>query len=420
MGRARLITAASFAGSVGWGTILPYQYAYVVDARHWGAIVGVLTGTLFCLGAVAAAPFAGRLADRYPAGSLALSFSLVAAAACVAMGFASTSWQFLGAILIFGGAITASMPATQVLVLECVDPVDRRKAFAYQFTGAALGMAVGSFAAGWIIDLHSTSGMWPAFGAAAVGFAAAAGLLGLAAGTTSYPRAGTTGDDPLGSGLGGLAAYRRLLGSRQVRLLAVVSMLLAAGFYAQFETGLPAFALQSLRVAPSTVGSAAAVNCVVIVTLQWLVVKVTGRHGGAALLAVVGAIWAATWLLLELALFARPGTASLMFVVSFGVFAVGETMYAPMLSPLAAATAPPGMVGTTLGALAALRTGISAAGPLIAGLLLALHLPHVFVLGHVAINALAVVVAWRLSRAQHSVPDGVDTGENAIARSAHV
>ncbi|MGI8577936.1 MAG: hypothetical protein ACR2KG_08470 [Nocardioidaceae bacterium] len=39
MGRARLITAASFAGSLGWGTILPYQYAYVVDARQW-VIVG--------------------------------------------------------------------------------------------------------------------------------------------------------------------------------------------------------------------------------------------------------------------------------------------------------------------------------------------------------------------------------------------
>ncbi|MGI8577935.1 MAG: hypothetical protein ACR2KG_08460 [Nocardioidaceae bacterium] len=125
-------------------------------------------------------------------------------------------------------------------------------------------------------------------------------------------------------------------------------------------------------------------------------------------------------MLLELALFAAPAAASLLFVVSFGVFAVGETMYAPMLSSLAAATAPPGRVGTTLGALAALRTGISAAGPLIAGLLLAMHLPHVFVLGHVGINVLAVAVAWRLARAQQAAPARVDNGEIDVVRSAHV
>ena len=70
-----------------------------------------------------------------------------------------------------------------------------------------------------------------------------------------------------------------------------------------------------------------------------------------------------------------PEQAGTIFVVAFALFAVGETMYAPVLSPLAAAVAPAGMVGTTLGALAALRTGISAAGPLVAGVLLALDLP---------------------------------------------
>ena len=53
-----------------------------------------------------------------------------------------------------------------------------------------------------------------------------------------------------------------------------------------------------------------------------------------------------------------------------------------------------------LGALAALRTGISAVGPLVAGALLAFDLPHVFVLAHVVINAVAIVLALRLFRTQ--------------------
>ena len=181
---------------------------------------------------------------------------------------------------------------------------------------------------------------------------------------------GSTSDSPRD----GWQTYRYLMRNRSVRLLGLLSIALAAGFYAQFETGLTAFALQSLSVEPTVVGTAAAVNCVVIVGLQWLVVRLTGDRDGAGLLVVVGAIWVGSWLLLEAALFVSPHVASALFVVAFAIFAVGETMYAPILSPLTAAVAPPGLVGTTLGALAALRTGISAVGPLVAGALLAFAL----------------------------------------------
>ncbi len=418
--RSRLITGAAFAGSLGWGTILPFQYAYVVDARGWGPMAGVLTGTLFCLGAIVAAPMAGRLADRYSAAVLAVGFELVAAVSSLALGLAAGPMLFLAAMAAFGAAVTAAQPPTQVLVLECVPPEERRAVFAYQFTAMALGMAVGSFAAGWVVDLTTPAGMWSAFAAAAVGFSVSAVLVALAARSADTISAGPVVEDPLTNVGGGLATYLHLARNRQVRLLALVSMALAAGFYAQFETGLPAFALQSLSVDATTVGTAAAVNCVVIVGLQWLIVTLTKRHSAAALLTIVGSIWALTWLLLEASLFVDPARAASMFVVAFAIFAVGETMYAPVLSPLAAAVAPPGLVGTTLGALAALRTGVSAAGPLVAGVLIALNLPHVFVLLHVAINLGAVALAWRLLRAQSTVSVEVDNGETDDVRSIRV
>ncbi len=421
MSRNRLITAASFAGSLGWGAILPFQYAYVVDARHWGSTIGVLTGTAFCVGAVIAAPLAGRLADRYPAGPLAVVFTLAAGAASLGLGLASSAPLFLAAMALFGGALTAVVPATQVLVLECVEPADRRSVFAYQFTAMALGMAGGAFTAGLVVDLGSPTGMWPAFFTAAAGFLVSAALLQRA--SSAVEAQSSSRETPAGesraSGSSSLATYRTLLGNRQLRLLAGVSMALAAGFYAQFETGLPAFALQSLSVDASTVGTAAAANCLVIVGLQWLVVRLTGRHRGAALLMVVAGIWVASWLMLEAALFADPSTASLLFVLAFMTFAVGETMYAPILSPLAASVAPEGMLGTTLGALSALRTGVSAAGPLVAGLLLALDVPQVFVLVHVVINALGGFFAWRLLRSRPASTSDVDN-EADTTRSTHV
>lgn len=398
--RTRLITSSAFAGNLGWGAILPFQYAYVVDTRGWGAATGVLTGTIFCIGAVIAAPVAGRLTDRYSAGALAVGFPLFAALASLLMGLADGPVAFLAGIALFGAAITAAAPATQVLVLDYVPVAERRAVFAYQFTAMALGMAVGAFAAGHVIDLGTPQGMWPAFIAGAAGFTVSAGLIAAVA-VHPAPRCPhlSPEDDRLTDERGTLATYRHLLRNRPVRLFGLVSIALAAGFYAQFETGLPAFALQSLHVSAGTIGTAAALNCVVIVALQWIVVKVTGRHSGAALLAVVASIWVLSWLLLEVALFTDTATAGTLFMIAFAVFAVGETMYAPVLSPLAAAVAPPGLVGTTLGALAAARTAVSAAGPLVAGLLIALDLPHVFVLVHVAINLAALVLAWRLMAA---------------------
>jgi hypothetical protein len=71
------------------------------------------------------------------------------------------------------------------------------------------------------------------------------------------------------------------------------------------------------------------------------------------------------------------------------------------------------MVGTTIGGLSGLRTGISAAGPLVAGVLIALDLPHVFVLLHMAINIGAAVLAWRLLRALQ--PASTDTAAAPLA-----
>jgi MFS family permease len=422
MSRTRLITGSSFAGSLGWGMILPFQYAYVVDARAWGAVVGVLTGTVFCLGAVVAAPLAGRLADRYSAVVLAVIFPLVAAVSALALGRADDPRSFLVSMAVFGAAVTALAPPTQVLVLDAVPPEDRRSVFAYQFTAMALGMAVGAFTAGHLIDLSRADGMSSAFMLAALGFASSAALIagvGRHSPSAEYSYEPTS-SDPLTDERGSLATYAYLLRNRQVRLLALVSIALAAGFYAQFDTGLPALALDALGVEPTTIGTAAAVNCLVIVGLQWLVIRLTKNRSSSALLVAVAMIWVATWLLLEAALFASPGAAGMMFVVAFAVFAMGETMYAPVLSPLAAAVAPAGLVGTTLGGLAALRTAICAAGPLVAGVLLALDLPHVFVLVHVGINAGAAVLAWRLMQAQAQNQIRVDNGLTDEVRSLHV
>ena len=121
-----------------------------------------------------------------------------------------------------------------------------------------------------------------------------------------------------------------------------------------------------------------------MVVLQMAVVKRTAKRAAPSLLVAVGSIWVLSWLLAAVSVV--PVLAGTMFIVVFGVFAVGETMYAPVLNPLTASLAPSGMVGTTLGIFAALQTGVSAAGPMLAGVALTAGHGSLFIGVHVGIS----------------------------------
>ena len=392
MKRARLLVLASTVSMLGWGSILPYQYAYAANTRDWGGLIAAGAASLFSIGALAAAPIGGRLADRFDPARVTVVAKVVAATATAFLIFAGTPALFLAGMFVFGAGITAAQPAQTLLVLRWVGSEDRRRVFALLFTGAAVGMAMGAFAAGYLIDLQRIDGMWPAFATAAIGFLISAGLIGLASRGAPADEVPAPEDAPSASAK---AAIRVILTTPALRWTAVITVTLALGFYAQFESGLPAYAIMVLKVPARTIGTASAVNCLVIVVLQMAVVKWTAKHSAPSLLVAVGSIWVLSWLLLAAASVV-PELAGTMFVVVFGVFAVGETMYAPVLNPLTASLAPSGMVGTTLGIFAALQTGVSAAGPLLAGVALSAGRGSLFVAAHVGISLVAVFAALRL------------------------
>lgn len=395
MKRANMVVLAGAVSMLGWGTVLPYQYAYAANTRGWGTLAAAGASSLFSIGALLAAPVGGRLADRLPPVRVAVAAKTVAAVASVGLLLASSPVTFLGAMFLFGMGITAAQPAQSVLVLRWVGSADRRRVFAWQFTGSSVGMAIGALLAAQVVDLHDEDGMWPSFAMAATGFLLSAGLLALAgrragdASTAGCDRSSTA------TSASSLVALRAMASVPALRWLAAVTVTLALGFYAQFESGLPAFALMVLDVPEQTIGTAAAVNCLVIVALQMVVVRWTARRNSASLLVAVGLVWVLSWGILALSM-STPGIAAVLFVTTYGIFAVGETLFAPVLNPLTASLAPAGMVGTTLGVFAALQTGVSAVGPLLAALALGAGHGMTFVVVHLVISVLALLAALRL------------------------
>jgi len=398
--RAKLLILASAIGSLGWGAVLPYQYAYAAETRGWGALIAAAAASLFSLGALFASPVAGRLADRFNPVLVAVIAQLLGAVAVGSLMFVQEPWPFLLGMLVFGLGLSASVPAKQVLALEWSSSADRRKVFAYKFTGESLGMAAGAFLAGLVVDLGRADGLTVGFLMAAAGFVISSAIIALAGGLRRgvvpvLDGGASATDQALDGAPRRRGALRLIFADPAMRWTAVVTITLALGFYAQFESGLPAYALTVLNAEPSVIGTAAAVNCLVIVALQLVVVRLTAKRPAATLLMAVGSVWLVSWLLLSVAQF-MPGVASALFVMTYGIFAVGETVYSPVLNPLTASLAPAGMVGQTLGVVAALQTAFSAAGPLIAGVLLGAGLGDAFLIMHLVISAVAIFAAWRI------------------------
>ena len=382
-------------GYVGWGTVLPYQFVYASETRHWGPMIAAVASALFSVGALVAAPFAGRLTDLRNPVWVVVASQVLAAVGVGSLLVADTPLWFCVGTLVFGMGMTASSPGKSVLVLHWSGMDDQRKVFAYRY-------AAGRWAWRWGRSPRLLRGPVGALGHARLLRAGGDHARGLG----PDDRGGGEGrmatkepvTEPGEEGAGTLSMTRSLLlifSNQSLRWVAVITVSLALAFYAQFEAGLPSYALLSLHATERTIGLAAAVNCVVIFALQFPVLKLTEHRGAAGLLMVVGAIWVLAWVILAVARY-QPEIAVTLFVTSYGIFAVGETMYTPVLNPLTAALAPPHVVGTTLGAMAALQTTFSALGPIVAGVLIGYGLIGGFVGLHLLISVIAFLAAWRL------------------------
>ena len=310
MSRARLITAASFAGNLGWGAILPYQYAYVVDARHWGATAGVLTGTLFCIGAVVTAPFAGRLADRYSAARLAVVFALLAAVACSRHGRGRSPDSCSSPRCSCSGRPSPRPPPRPRS--WCSSVSSRRSA------GRSSPTSSPRWRSAWPSVRSPPAGGRPRHTRAACGRRSlpprSASLSPPACCTLPRVRRRTTPalTDPcprarpeLDSELVGTLRDLPHAGREPAGPAARASSRCCSprGSTRSSRPACRPSRCSRCTSTPTTVGTAAAVNCLVIVALQWLVVKVTGKQPGRRSARRRRRDLGLSWLLLEVALF---------------------------------------------------------------------------------------------------------------------
>lgn len=389
-GRTLVLLGGGALATGGWGAVFPFLFADIASARGLGAGVAAGTFTAFAVGSILAAPAAGWLADRANPTVVAVLSRLCLALFTGLLVLVTSPMSIWLIAAGFGASMALAQPAIQVILLARTAPEQRRDVFAWQFIATNLAAAGGAALGGTMVDLSSQQAMRPVYAVAVIAALTSALAVAVAG-------RGAHASMIASQGAGETVSYAAIIAKRQVRWLLAISLLITLACYAQFDAGLPAYVLDSTTVSPALLGAAVAVNAILVAVLTGPVVAFTRKRRGTSLLATCAMLWVACWLIFGLPLIVS-GFDGAFILIGFAALSFGETMMAPILSPLAAALAPEGAAGRTLAAVTGASTVATAVGPILSSMLLGLHVPAAFIAMQILFCIGAAAAAMKLRR----------------------
>ncbi|MEU6868723.1 MFS transporter [Streptomyces sp. NPDC046876] len=402
MGAAmRRIQAGNALTAFGIGFTVPFLYIYVAQVRGLGSMAATSAFVAFAVSALIALPFTGRVIDRRGPVPVVIGAAVAASVGALSLGLSTGIVPILLSALALGAGQAVMQPALATMIVWCSTPATRTRAFALQFFMQNLGLGIGGLIGGQIVDESRPGSFTLLFGIEAVMFLVLAGVIL----TVRMPHAPAITDalpkDPAQAGGG----WKRMLEHRAMVKLLVLGFVIFFACYGQFESGLAAFGTEAARISPSTLGFALAANTGAIVLAQFVVLKLVERRRRSRVIALVGLIWTAAWLIAGFSGLGHGSAvmAAAAFITTYGLFGIGEAMLSPTLAPLVADLAPEGSVGQYNSAFALVKQMALALGPL--GVPLGAGLPMLYVAVFVAVSLGISWLALRLGRQLSAVQD---------------
>lgn len=387
----RLLLSIVVVEFVGTGLVLPFQVVYLHEVRGFPlGDVGLLLGLSPLLGLAVVGP-GGLAIDRVGPRRIVLAILTLMISSNTVLAFSETRWQAAVALVLQGVGFGLSWPAFQSMIAWVV-PVDlRQRYFGVNFTLLNLGIGIGGVVGGLLVDVDRVVTFQAIYLADAASYLPALTLLlGPLRGSGGRAAVAETGHDD--ATVSYLAVLRRPA-MVPLTLLGFVSSFVG---YSQLNTGMPAFARAVSEVSTRTLGFAFAVNTIVIVLLQLVVLsRIEGRRR-TRVIAAMGVMWALSWLLLGLSGLVPGSIGAAVLVASCaGVFALGETLLQPTIPALVNELAPDHLRGRYN----ALNSGAfqlaAVIAPAISGVLIGHALGEVYigllVVGSLVCGAIAVV-----------------------------
>lgn len=320
----RWLLSTTAISTLGRGMTLPFTIIYLNEVRDVRLhVAGLLMGLIAVVALLVTAPV-GILTDRIGARRVVIGGNLAHAVGAAVLAFATTLPAFVLAVTLMGISFGVGWPAFNAMIASIVRGRLRTQYFGVSFALVNLGIGIGGVISGFFTDVTRPVTFTAIFLADAVFLLVpVALLLGPLRHVAGRP-------EPAPAGVAPPRGYLEILRNPAVVWITLLTFLASFVGYGQMEAGFPAFARQVSEVSTRTIGLAFAANTVVIVGLQFLVLRIIdGRRRTRVFLGLV-AMWVAAWSLLgATGLVAGTFAAAVGVVVFHVLFGFGETMLQP-------------------------------------------------------------------------------------------
>ncbi|NUT55708.1 MAG: MFS transporter [Thermoleophilia bacterium] len=353
----QLLQAGGLMNAFGNGLVVPFLLIYLHNER--GISLGVAGLVLATNAAVSlvAGPVGGALVDRV--GGKAM---LTAALGFLTLGFlgyafVESAWHGFLASAVTGIGNGFFWPAQSTLLAGLTTRAQRSATFAMQRVVMNLGIGLGGVAGGFI----ASESFRALFALDALTFVAYAAVL-----TVFVHDPARREERPERGG-----SYRTVFRHRVFMVLMVLNSLYIGAGIAQLEI-LPAFAKNEAGVTERGIGWLFFINTIVIVVLQLPITRLAEGRRRVPLLALLGAVSAAAWVLVPPTSLWLSGAAAFgLLALAVSVFALGECLHGAVQPTLIVDLADPRLLGRYM-AISALSWQVGfMIGPAVGGALLA-------------------------------------------------
>ena len=329
-----ILQAGGLANMFGNGVIGPFLIIYLHNVRGIslgvaGLIVAANAAAALCSGFVG-----GALSDRI--GPRAV---LSAALVVMAVGFAlfpliRTPWHAFLLNILVGAGSGAFWPSQSTLLGSLTPPGRRHAAFAQQRMTMNLGIALGGLVAGAIARTAHPETFTFLFLLNAATFLVFVGVLRL----VRVPPRTATQHAP--------GRYADVVRNRVFLAYVFLNVIFIGAGIAVMSELLPPFAKNTAHVSEPAIGVLWFVFSGFVALAQLPVVKLVEGHRRMRGLALMGVMWAGTFLAVMVGGAWLTGTqAAIVFGVAVAVFAVGECLHGAIYAPLVVDLAQPRLLG---------------------------------------------------------------------------
>ena len=385
--------------AIGSGLTMPLLIVYLTQVRGLETTVAGLAVAYMAVLSLLILPVTGISVDRLgPRPVLIVGLVVEAAGVALLTQVTSVGSAFaVATVLAVGGSFVWSPQAA--LLGRLTTPETRQRVFGIQFMLLNLGIGIGGIVAAVVVDVAEPGSFTLLYLADAMTYLLYVAVLVTMPGVGVGPAPTEEGAPADGGG------YREVLRDRTLLRIVTLGLVLLTCGYGSLEVGLPVVITIVNGLSVSWVAVAFTVNTMTIVVMQMLVLRLIQGRSRSRMMALVAALWGLSWLILGITGVLPSSLAIVGICLSTLVFAVGETLWSPIVPALINDLAPEHLRGRYNSVLSLVWGVSNALGPALAGVMLGAGLMG----GWVAVVVGGCLVAGLLAlRLRHHLTPALD------------